>query len=373
MHPSGLDILFSKKSGFRRPLLIAGPCSAESEEQVLETAHALLNNGIALFRSGIWKPRTRPGAFEGVGTLGLKWLQQVKKETGLPVTVEVATARHVELCLKHEIDVLWIGARSTVNPFTVQEIADALLGVNIPVMIKNPVNPDLNLWIGAIERIGNAGVKKIVAIHRGFSSFEKNKYRNKPMWEIPIELKRLFPQLPIICDPSHISGNREWLPSVSQQAMDLNFDGLMIETHPNPERAMSDREQQLTPAALKMLVENLVIREISPDNLVLKATLEELREIVDRYDEELVRALKERLEVIHQIGIFKKENSISILQPERWNEIVNTRTEWARKFGISEELMLHIFQLIHQESIVKQTEILNAQSSIIEQHSEDKF
>ncbi len=342
-----------------RPILISGPCSAETEDQVLKTAHALKKLNIALFRTGIWKPRTRPGAFEGVGTVGLKWLQKVKNETGLRTTVEVAKARHVELCLKHDIDVLWIGARSTVNPFTVQEIADALRGVDVPVMIKNPITPDLNLWIGAIERISNAGIKKIIAIHRGFSSFEKNKYRNKPMWELPIELKRLFPELPIICDPSHICGRRDLIPQVAQQAMDLNFDGLMIEVHPNPDRAMSDREQQLTPDAAGQILSNLVIREKSTSDRKLKATLRELREIVDKHDDELIRALKERLAVIEQIGFFKKENNIAVLQPERWNNIVETRTELARELGLSDELILKIFQLIHQESIRQQTEIMN--------------
>ena len=344
---------------FTRPILIAGPCSAETEAQVMQTAHALKSMNIALFRAGIWKPRTRPGAFEGVGSAGLKWLQRVKEETGLKVAVEVAKAKHVELCLKHGIDALWVGARSTVNPFTVQEIADALKGVDIPVLVKNPVNPDLNLWIGAIERMQNAGIKSILAVHRGFSSIEKSKFRNKPMWEIPIELKSLFPELPVICDPSHICGRRELLQGIAQQAMDLNFDGLMLETHPSPEAAWSDKEQQLTPHALQSLFEKLIIREKSATGKKLKATLEELRETVDRHDEELIRALKERMEAIDLIGLFKKENNIAILQPERWNEIAVTRAALAKELGISDELILKIFQLIHQEAIRQQTVILN--------------
>ncbi|HXH20040.1 MAG TPA: bifunctional 3-deoxy-7-phosphoheptulonate synthase/chorismate mutase type II [Chitinophagales bacterium] len=361
MSPSGnIDFGDIKTS---RPFLIAGPCSAETEEQVMETARSLKPLNIALFRSGIWKPRTRPGAFEGIGAVGLKWLQRVKHETGLRVAVEVAKTKHVELCLKHGIDVLWIGARSTVNPFTVQEIADALKGVDIPVMVKNPVNPDLNLWIGAMERIQNAGIKNVLAIHRGFSSIEKTKYRNQPMWEIPIELKGYYPGLPMICDPSHICGRRDLLQQVAQQAMDLNFDGLMIETHPHPDKAWSDREQQVTPEGLKMLLENLNIREKGVTTKKLKATLEELRELVDKHDDELIRALKERMDVIEQIGLFKKENNIAVLQPERWHEIAHTRTELAKELGLSDELILKIFQLIHQESIRQQTEILNRESS----------
>ncbi|GIV33523.1 MAG: cytochrome c4 [Chitinophagales bacterium] len=345
-----------------RPFLVCGPCSAESEHQVMQTAYALSGLPVTLFRAGIWKPRTRPGAFEGVGAVGLQWLQRVKQETGLRTTVEVARGQHVELCLRHQIDVLWIGARSTANPFTVQEIADALRGTDIPVMVKNPINPDLNLWLGAIERLENAGIQKLIAIHRGFSSAERGGYRNKPMWELPIELKRLRPDLPIICDPSHICGKRDLIPRIAQQAMDLNFDGLMLEVHPEPDKALSDPAQQLTPNALTQLLQALVVREKGATGSMLRATLRELREIVDKHDEELILALKERMKVIEQIGLFKKENNIAVLQPERWKDIVETRTAWARELGLSDELILKIFQLIHQESIRQQTRIMNSRA-----------
>jgi chorismate mutase len=349
----------------KKPFLIAGPCSAETEEQLLRIAAELAPLKPNLFRSGIWKPRTRPGAFEGVGVVGLKWLQQVKRQFKFPVTVEVATAEHVEQCLKHEIDVLWIGARSTVNPFTVQEIADALQGTDIPVMIKNPVNPDLNLWIGAIERVYNAGIKKIIAIHRGFSSYEKNKYRNVPMWEIPIELKRIFPNLFLICDPSHISGKREHIPAVSQKAMDLNFDGLMIEVHHNPDKAWSDKEQQLSIPELKSMLENLVVRETSTNNPFFNKTLEELRETIDNIDYDLIGILKERMKIVEQMGWLKKENNITILQPERWSEIFSTRQQWAREMNLTPELIYEIFKLIHVESIRRQTEVMNSKENYI--------
>jgi chorismate mutase len=362
-----LNLQFAPISAFipfeKKPFLIAGPCSAETEEQVLRVAEELLPVQPQLFRSGIWKPRTRPGAFEGVGSVGLKWLQQVKKQFGYKTTVEVATAEHVDDCLKHNIDVLWIGARSTVNPFTVQEIADALKGVDIAVIIKNPVNPDLNLWIGAIERVYNSGIKKIIAVHRGFSSYEKNKYRNTPMWEIPIELKRIFPSLFLLCDPSHITGKRDNIPMVSQKAMDLNFDGLMLETHFNPDEAWSDKEQQLTPASLKILLDNLVIRETSTDNPFFNKTLEELREAIDSIDHDLVAILKERMKIVEQMGLLKKENNITILQPERWAEIFSTRQEWARELNLTPEMIYQIFLLIHTESIRKQTEVMNSKEN----------
>jgi chorismate mutase len=344
--------------GSRRPVLISGPCSAESEEQVLQIARELLPLGINLYRAGIWKPRTRPGAFEGIGEVGLKWLQAMKQETGLKACVEVANAHHVELCLEAGIDVLWVGARSTVNPFTVQEIADALKGVDIPVMVKNPVNPDLNLWIGAIERMHNAGITKLAAIHRGFSSYEKIKYRNKPMWEIPIELRRIFPNLPVFCDPSHITGKREYLQEVAQKAYDLDFDGLMLESHCNPDKALSDNEQQITPTNLALLMDKLIVRRRNTDDAQFNTTLEQMRALIDQQDEELVRILRERMTVVEQIGHIKQEQNITILQPERWNEIFNTRTDWAKKHNLSEDLVLRIFQLIHQESIRKQTEVM---------------
>jgi len=343
----------------QKPFLVSGPCSAESEAQVLDIAGQLQPLSPQLFRAGIWKPRTRPGAFEGVGKIGLAWMQKVKEQYGYKTTVEVATAQHVEECLKHDIDVLWIGARSTVNPFTVQEIADALKGVDIPVMIKNPENPDLNLWVGDIERIYNSGVKKIIAIHRGFSSFDKSKYRNEPMWEIPIELKRIFPDLFIICDPSHITGKRENIPAVAQKAMDLNFDGLMVETHFDPDNAWSDQAQQVTPVQLGEILAQLIIRNISSDDAIFNNSLEELRGIIDRVDRDLVNILRERMNISEQIGLLKKENNITILQPERWAEIFNSRQELAQQLQLNPEIIYQIFQLIHAESIRRQTEVMN--------------
>lgn len=350
--------------GKRRPVLISGPCSAETEEQVLAVAEKLVPVQPNLFRAGIWKPRTRPGAFEGIGKIGLKWLEEVKVQYGFATTVEVAKAKHVELCLKHHVDVLWVGARSTVNPFTVQEIADALQGVDIPVMIKNPINPDLNLWLGAIERLQNAGITKLAAIHRGFSSFEKNKYRNKPMWEIPIELKRLSPGLPIFCDPSHISGDRRWLHEVSQKAYDLNFDGLMLETHIDPDNAWSDKEQQLTPEALAQMLDELVVRDVVSNDPLFNQSLEQLRVVIDQLDEDLIKTLRERMKVVEDIGQLKGEQNITILQPERWAQIFQSRAEWGQNNLLSEELILKIFQAIHQESIRKQTELMNREAPL---------
>ncbi len=349
----------------KRPFLIAGPCSAETEQQVMSVAESLLPLQPQLFRAGIWKPRTRPGTFEGAGTDGLKWLQQVKKSFGLKTTVEVANAQHVALALQHDVDVLWIGARSTVNPFTVQEIADAMKGVDIPVIIKNPINPDLNLWIGAIERIYNSGISKIMVVHRGFSSWSKGEYRNDPMWEIPIELKRQYPDLFIICDPSHITGKRENIFSVSQKAMDLNFDGLMIETHTDPDKAWSDREQQITPLQLSELLSKLVIRETTINDYIFNSTLDELRKAIDDIDLRLVQILKERMEIVEQIGGMKKDSNITILQPERWAEIFHTRTDWADRLGLTPEMVDQIFQLLHTESIRKQTEVMNRNEETI--------
>lgn len=343
------------KSGY--PFIVAGPCAAESEEQVMDAAGELSRLNVHLFRSGIWKPRTRPNSFEGVGEQGLKWLQQAKKEFNLPVTVEVANTQHVALALKYNIDVLWMGARTTVNPFAVQAIADALQGVNIPVLVKNPVNPDVELWIGAIERIMNSGIKNIAAIHRGFSAYEKTKYRNKPTWEIPIELKRRFPDLPLLCDPSHICGNTDLLQSVLQKALDLNYEGFMIEVHPNPEKALSDATQQITPFQFHDLINRLLIRKGQPDNTA-PSPLEELRTIIDKLDEQLLDKLAERMHYAEQIGLFKKENDIAIYQPERWNTIVNHIKFLASERNLSEDLMIKIFDYIHQESIRKQSEVM---------------
>ena len=343
-----------------RPLIISGPCSAESREQIMQTAKALANTGIVtVFRSGLWKPRTRPDSFEGVGEKGFQWLKEVKKETGLLTCVEVATPEHVELSVINDIDILWIGARTTVNPFSVQEIADALKGIDIPVMIKNPVNPDLKLWLGAIERINNAGIDKIIAVHRGFYSYESAPYRNAPIWEIPIELMRLCPDLPIICDPSHISGNSFLLASVSQKALDLDMDGLIIESHIDPSSALSDNEQQITPSELKNLINQLVIRTNTTNNSEFINKLEEFRFEIDKIDAELIQLLSKRMNIIEQIGEYKKENNITILQIKRWNNIIHESIEMGCKLGLNKEFLLSILRLIHEESIQKQTEIFN--------------
>lgn len=339
-------------------LLISGPCSAETEEQVLAAAHELKAKGIKVFRAGIWKPRTRPNSFEGIGSEGLDWLKLVKKETGMLVSTEIANVKHVYEALKAGIDILWIGARTSVNPFAVQEIADALKGVDIPVLVKNPINPDLELWIGALERINQAGIARIGAIHRGFSSYEHTKYRNTPQWQIPIELKRRFPELPIICDPSHIGGTRELIAPISQKALDLNFDGLMIESHCNPEKAWSDAKQQITPQALEKLLHNLVKREEKPENISL-TDLEDLRFQIDQYDQDLLETLGKRMKAASAIGTYKKENNMLILQANRWDEIVNSRVENGANLELSEKMVKAIFEAIHQESINKQELILN--------------
>lgn len=346
---------------FRRPLIISGPCGAETEEQVMATARALAAlDRVTIFRAGIWKPRTRPNSFEGVGSIGLQWLKRVKAETGLLTTVEVANAHHVEEALNNDVDILWIGARTTVNPFSVQEIADAIKGVDIPVMVKNPLHADIQLWIGALERVNNAGVKKLVAVHRGFFSSDKKKYRNAPLWEIPIELKALYPQLPLICDPSHISGRTELIPQVSQKALDLDMCGLMIESHINPKAALSDAKQQLTPAELDELLAGLTLRETTSDNEEFTNQLQQLRRIIDEIDEDMMRTLRKRMEVIGKIGEYKRDNNVTILQIERWLEILQTRTALGESLGLSEEFTRKLCQLLHKESIRRQTEIMNA-------------
>jgi chorismate mutase len=341
-----------------RPFIISGPCSAESREQVLQTAKLLAKSGVVnVFRAGIWKPRTRPHAFEGVGEIGLTWLQEVKKTTGLLTTVEVATPHHVEAAILKGIDMLWIGARTTVNPYSVQEIADALKGYDIPVLIKNPVNPDLKLWIGALERINKSGIHKMIAVHRGFTSYDSAPYRNAPIWEIPIELMRLCPNLPIICDPSHITGNAMLLEGVCQKALDLEMEGLMIETHVNPRKALSDAEQQITPAELAGLVSKLVIREHSTDNTEFRNKLQELRSEIDTIDAELIHLLSKRMKIVERIGMYKKENNITILQIKRWNNIVRESIELGEKLGLSKEFLIRLLRDIHEESILKQTQI----------------
>ncbi|MGK0365515.1 MAG: chorismate mutase [Saprospiraceae bacterium] len=343
----------------KRPIVIAGPCSAETEEQVMQTAHALAKQNIDLFRSGIWKPRTRPGSFEGVGTEGLAWLKRVKQETGLKVTTEVANKQHVFEALKYGIDVLWLGARTTVNPFSVQEIADALEGTDIPILIKNPINPDLGLWVGAIERIYKAGITKIGVIHRGFSYHGKSEYRNIPRWELPIELKRQFPDIEIICDNSHICGRRDTLQDVAQKALDLQFDGIMTEVHPTPDEAWSDAAQQITPAVFGELVSELIVRKKGTDNIEFTSSLEHLRGQISEMDSELLTLLGNRMKVAEKIGEYKKSNNISVLQPARWNEIMEKAVVQSKIHGLSDGFVASVLQAIHQESINHQVAVMN--------------
>jgi len=344
-------------SSTEKPIIISGPCSAETEQQVIQTAKQLKANGIEIFRAGIWKPRTRPNSFEGVGSIGLEWLKQVKAETGMLISTEVANVKHVYESIKAGIDMLWIGARTTANPFAIQEIADAIKGIKIPVLIKNPVNPDVELWIGAIERFYNAGITNIGAIHRGFSGFEKSIYRNTPQWEIPIELKTRIPEIPLICDPSHITGKRELLQEISQKAMDLNFDGLMIESHTEPEKAWSDAKQQVTPIELKRLLDNLIIRQEIPKGISFE-TLDDLRFRIDLCDDEMIKILEKRMKLVHSIGLYKKENNMTILQPGRWDKILKRSVEKGAKQNLNHHLIKQIFKTIHQESINEQTKIL---------------
>ncbi|MBO5719050.1 MAG: bifunctional 3-deoxy-7-phosphoheptulonate synthase/chorismate mutase type II [Bacteroidales bacterium] len=338
-----------------RPMVIAGPCSAETEEQVLTTAKQLSDRGVKIFRAGVWKPRTKPGGFEGVGVEALPWLKAVKKETGMYVATEVATAKHVYECLKAGIDIVWIGARTTANPFAMQEIADALKGVDIPVLVKNPVNPDLELWIGAMERINNAGLKRIAAIHRGFSSFDKKLYRNLPQWHIPIELRRRLPELPIFCDPSHIGGKRELIASLSQQAMDLGFDGLIVESHCNPDAAWSDAAQQITPDVLDYILNLLVIRKDTHTT----ESLNELRKQIDECDNDLIQLLAKRMRVCREIGTYKKEHGVNILQTGRYNEILDKRGAQGVLCGMDQDFIKKVFEAIHEESVRQQMEIIN--------------
>lgn len=336
-----------------RPLIIAGPCSAETEEQVMSTAMQLSCKSIQIFRAGIWKPRTKPGGFEGIGVEGLAWLKQVKKKTGMYVSTEVATAQHVYECLKAGIDILWIGARTTANPFAIQEIADALRGVDLPVFIKNPVNPDLELWIGALERLNNAGIKRLGCIHRGFSSYDTKIYRNQPQWHIPIDLHRRIPNIPILCDPSHIGGKRELIAPLCQQAMDLSFDGLIIESHCDPDCAWSDASQQITPERLNEIINSLIIREEyqSTENL------EELRSQIDNCDNDLMEILAKRMRICREIGTFKKEHNITILQTNRINEIIEKRQKQSSLCEIDAEFIKVIIEAIHKESVRQQMEI----------------
>lgn len=342
-----------------RPFVIAGPCSAETPEQLLSTAKGLSNLNVDLLRAGVWKPRTRPGNFEGVGEEALSWLKDVGEEVNKPVTVEVASSTHVEQALKNNIDVLWVGARTTVNPFMVQEIADAVRGVNIPVLVKNPVNPDAELWIGAIERFKSVGINKIGAIHRGFSTFQKSPFRNSPNWNIPIELKRRMPDLAIICDPSHICGSRELLEEVAQKAIDLNMDGLMLETHIDPENAWSDSDQQITPKRLEGLLNSLIWRNPNSVDFEVKQKLEELRSTIDGLDRDILDLLIDRLAVSRNIGAYKKEHSITILQHQRWNEILEDRKAHIQGKELSLRFLHKFLEAIHEESIQQQTSVMN--------------
>ncbi|MBO4370343.1 MAG: bifunctional 3-deoxy-7-phosphoheptulonate synthase/chorismate mutase type II [Paludibacteraceae bacterium] len=339
----------------KRPIVIAGPCSAETEEQVMETAKQLAERNVKIFRAGIWKPRTKPGGFEGIGVDGLKWLQRVKAETGMYVSTEVATEKHVFEALKHNVDILWIGARTSANPFAMQEIADALKGVDIPVLVKNPVNPDIELWIGALERLNNAGIKRLGAIHRGFSTYDKKIYRNQPQWNLPIELRRRLPNLPIICDPSHIGGKRELIAPLCQQAMDLGFDGLIVESHCNPDKAWSDASQQVTPAILEYILNMLVIRDTqqSTENLA------ELRKQIDSIDNDLLEMLAKRMRVSREIGTYKKEHNVQVLQAERYDEIMQKRVILGETLGMSGEFVKTYLEAVHAESVRQQLEIVN--------------
>ena len=342
------------------PLVIAGPCSAETEEQVLQIAHELKDTDVNYYRAGIWKPRTRPGNFEGVGAIGLKWLQKVKQETGLKTATEVANRAHVDLALEHDIDLLWIGARSTVSPFIVQEIADALEGTDKIILVKNPVNPDLSLWLGAVERLHSANIKKLGVIHRGFSTYEKSKYRNIPEWQMAIELQSKFPDLPLINDPSHITGKRDMILDVSQMALDLNFDGLMIETHNDPDNAWSDAAQQVTPKALVQIMEDLKIRKETDQEAEYNANLSNLRAQIDIIDHQLIETLGKRMKVADGIGTLKKQKNVAVLQTNRWNAILGKMILEGESYGLSEEFVLKMFKAIHQESINHQEKIIKA-------------
>ena len=338
-----------------RPIVIAGPCSAETEEQVINTARQLAKCGCHMFRAGIWKPRTKPGGFEGNGEVALPWMKEVKEETGMLTATEVATPEHAELSLRHGIDILWVGARPTANPFAMQALADSLKGVDVPVFVKNPVNPDLELWIGAMERINQAGVKRMAAIHRGFSSYDKKIYRNLPMWQIPIELRRRIPDLPIICDPSHIGGRRELIAPLCQQAMDLGFDGLIVESHCSPDNAWSDAKQQVTPDVLDYILGLLVIR----DEKVTTEGIHELRNQIDDLDNQLMELLAKRMRVCREIGQYKKEHNMTVLQPSRYNEILDKRGAQGSLCGMDAEFIKNVFEEVHEESVRQQMEIIN--------------
>ena len=346
-----------------RPSVIAGPCSAETEEQVMETAKGLKDLGINVFRAGIWKPRTHPGSFEGIGTEGLGWLQKIKKEYGLKVSTEVASERHVYECIKFGVDLVWLGARTTANPFLVQEIADALKGTDIPVLVKNPVNPDLDLWIGALERLNRAGVKKLGVIHRGFSTFEKIKYRNDPQWQVAIELRSRYPELPFFVDPSHLGGSTDYIREISQRSLDLGFEGLMIESHCNPSCAWSDAKQQLTPPELSDLLYNqIVVRDADSDSPQWKENIDQLRAKIDVIDENLLYTLASRMKVSRQIGQYKKDNNVAILQASRWDAVLAKVVEKGKEYDLPEKFLTAVFNAIHEASVEAQNEIISNRS-----------
>lgn len=338
-----------------RPIVMAGPCSAETEAQVMQTAQALARKGCHIFRAGLWKPRTKPGGFEGQGQKALPWLKRVKEETGMLIATEVATPQHVELCLKHSIDVLWIGARTTANPFAMQALADSLHGVDIPVLVKNPVNPDLELWIGSMERINRAGIRRLGAIHRGFSNYGGKLYRNSPMWQIPLELRRRIPALPILCDPSHIGGRRELIAPLCQQTMDLGFDGLIVETHHTPDQAWSDAQQQVTPDRLDVILSHLVVR----DKQQTVEAIDQLRRQIDDLDNQLIELLSNRMRICREIGRYKREHNITVFQASRYNEILEKRGAQATHCDMSAEFVATVFENVHQESVRQQMKIIN--------------
>ena len=347
-----------------RPSVIAGPCSAETEEQVMEIAEGLRDLGINVFRAGIWKPRTHPGSFEGIGTQGLKWMQKAKKEYGLKISTEVASEKHVFECLKYGVDLVWLGARTTANPFLVQEIADALKDTDMPVLVKNPVNPDLDLWIGALERLNRAGIKKLGVIHRGFSTFEKIKYRNDPQWQVAVELRSRFPQLPFFVDPSHLGGSKEYIREISQRSLDLGFEGLMIESHCNPSCALSDAKQQLTPDELRdMLYNQIHVRDNDSDSPQWKENIDQLRAKIDIIDENILYALGSRMKISRQIGEYKRDNNIAILQTSRWDAVLAKVVEKGREYGLSEKFLNDVFNAIHEASVETQNEIISDSSS----------
>jgi len=342
-----------------RPLIIAGPCSAESRNQLLESAKAISDLNIEVMRAGVWKPRSRPNNFEGAGVEALKWIGEIQSEFDIKFVIEVAKPQHVELALAHDINLMWIGARTTVNPFAVQEIADALRGTDIPILVKNPINPDIELWQGGIERVLNAGITKVAAVHRGFSFFQKSKFRNPPAWQIPIELKSRMPEIPLICDPSHICGSRDNILEISQKAIDLNYDGLMIETHPDPDRALSDAEQQVTPSQLADILDTIKIRDEKSVDQVFINQLEQLRGEIDDIDREIIEAIATRMRIIEKIGDYKKDNNVTVFQLERWKEILKTRPEWGKTMLLDKNFIEEMYKVIHAESIKTQTDILN--------------